>query len=87
VLVMAGVYFYFSSGHVPVATNSPEMPLERKFAAAALHAYLDQQPHPNPQVAADEPNFLAGAKVYKTSAPFATVCPASRRRWLPTACS
>ncbi len=64
-LVVAGVYFYFSSGHVPVATNSPEMPLERKFAAAALHAYLDQQPHPNPQVAADEPNFLAGAKVYK----------------------
>ena len=64
-LVVAGVYFYFTSGHVPVATNSPEMPLERKFAAAALHAYLDQQPHPNPQVAADEPNMLAGAKVYK----------------------
>ncbi|HYW65494.1 MAG TPA: cytochrome c [Candidatus Dormibacteraeota bacterium] len=64
-LVLAGVYFYFSSGRVPVATNAPEMPLERKFAATALHAYLDQQPHPNPQVAADEPNFLAGAKVYK----------------------
>ena len=64
-LVVAGVYFYFTSGHVPVATSSPEMPLERKFAAAALRAYLDQQPHPNPQVAVDEPNLLAGARVYK----------------------
>jgi len=64
-LVLAGIYFYFTSGHVPVATSAPEMPLERKFAAAALHAYLEQQPHQNPQVAADEPNLLAGAKVYK----------------------
>jgi thiosulfate dehydrogenase len=64
-LAFAGVYFYFSAGHAPVAVSSPEMPFERKFANMALHRYLDKLPHPNPQVAADEPNFLAAAKVYK----------------------
>ena len=63
--VFGGAYFYFSSGQVPVATSSPEMPLERKFAGMALHAYLDKLPHPNPPVPADEPNLLAGAKLYK----------------------
>jgi thiosulfate dehydrogenase len=65
VLVGVGGYFYFASGQVPVATSSPEMPFERKFAKLALHAYLDRLPHPNPPVPADETNFLAGAKVYK----------------------
>ena len=65
VLVGVGGYLYFVSGRVPVATNSPEMPFERKFAQLALHAYLDKLPHPNPPVPADEANLLAGAKVYK----------------------
>ncbi|HXA81790.1 MAG TPA: cytochrome c [Methylomirabilota bacterium] len=65
VLVFAGAYFYFSSGQAPVTTNSPEMPFERKVAKLALHAYLGKVPHANPPVAADEPNLLAGAKVYK----------------------
>jgi len=65
VLVFIGGYLYFASGQAPVATNSPEMPFERKFAKLALHAYLDKLPHPNPTVPADEPNLLAGAKVYK----------------------
>jgi mono/diheme cytochrome c family protein len=64
-LVFAGVYVYFSTGHAPVATTSPEMPFERKFAAMALESYLDKQPHTNPEVPADEANFLAGAKVYR----------------------
>jgi thiosulfate dehydrogenase len=65
VLLFLGAYFYFSTGHAPVATNSPEMPFERKFAGMALHAYLDKQPHVNSPVPADEPNLLAGAKLYK----------------------
>ena len=64
-LVAGGVYFYFSSGHAPVATSAPPMPLERKFAKMGLHAYLDKLPHPAPQVPADEANMVAGAKVYK----------------------
>lgn len=64
-LVGAGVYFYFSTGHAPVATAAPPMPFENKFAHMALDAYLDKLPHPAPQVPADETNFLAGAQVYK----------------------
>ncbi len=64
-LVAAGVYLYFSTGHAPVATTDPPMPFERKFAHMGLNAYLDKLPHPEPQVPADETNFLAGAQVYK----------------------
>jgi mono/diheme cytochrome c family protein len=65
ILVGVGAYFYFASGQAPVATNSPEMPFERKMAKLALHAYLGKVPHANPAVPADEANLLAGAKVYK----------------------
>jgi thiosulfate dehydrogenase len=64
-LLGCGVYYYFSSGHAPVATSAAPMPLERKFAKLGLHAYLDRLPHPQPAVAADETNLLTGAKVYK----------------------
>jgi mono/diheme cytochrome c family protein len=65
VLVGVGAYFYFASGQAPVATNSPEMPFERKMANLALHAYLGKVPHPNPAVPVDEENLLAGAKIYR----------------------
>jgi thiosulfate dehydrogenase len=64
-LVFIGAYSYFAGGHAPVATSAPEMPFERKFASMGLHAYLGKLPHPNPEVSADEANFLAGAKVYR----------------------
>jgi thiosulfate dehydrogenase len=66
ILLVAGVvYYYFSSGHAPVATSAPPMPMEKKLARTALHAYLDRLPHPEPQVPADEANLVSGAKVYK----------------------
>lgn len=64
-IVAGGVYFYFASGRAPVATAGPEMPLERRMARMALHAYLEKLPHPPPQVPADEKNLMEGAKVYK----------------------
>ncbi len=64
-LILGGVYYYFSSGRAPVATSAPAMPFEKRFARIGLHAYLDKLPHPEPQVPADEANLLAGAKVYK----------------------
>jgi mono/diheme cytochrome c family protein len=64
-LVAGGVYYYFSSGHAPVATSAPPIPFEKKLASVGLHAYLDKLPHPAPQVAADEANVMAGAKIYK----------------------
>jgi len=63
--VAAGVYFYFSTGRAPVAVTAPDMPFERTFAHMGLNAYLSKLPHPEPQVPADEKNFLEGAKVYK----------------------
>lgn len=65
VLVAAGVYLYFSTGHAPVAVTDPPMPFERKFANMGLNTYLAKLPHPEPQVPADESNFLAGAHTYK----------------------
>jgi mono/diheme cytochrome c family protein len=53
VLIAGGIYWYFSSGHAPVATAAPPMPFERTLAKIGLHAYLD------------EPNLLAGARVYR----------------------
>src|SRR6266699_2331498 len=64
-LILGGVYYYFSSGRAPVATSAPAMPFEKRFARIGLHAYLEKLPHPEPQVPADEANLLAGAKVYK----------------------
>jgi len=69
-LAFGGAYFYFSSGRAPVATNSPEIPLERKFADLARRAYLAKMPHNNSPVPADEPNLLAGAKLYKEHCAF-----------------
>ncbi len=64
-LVAGGVYFYFSSGHAPVATSAPPIPFEKTLARLGLHAYLDKLPHPQPPVPADEINLISGAKVYK----------------------
>jgi mono/diheme cytochrome c family protein len=64
-LIASGVYYYFSSGHAPVATSAPPMPMEKALASLGLHAYLDKLPHPQPQVPADETNLMAGAKIYK----------------------
>ena len=64
-LAGAAGYYYFSSGRAPVATASAPMPFERTLARMGLHGYLDRLPHPDPPVPADEPNLLAGARLYK----------------------
>jgi mono/diheme cytochrome c family protein len=63
-LVVLGLYFYFSTGRAPVATNAAEMPFEHRLAHMALDAYINKKPHPNSPMPADEATFLAGAKVY-----------------------
>jgi len=63
--LLGAVYWYVSSGRLPVAVGSPEMPFERRLARMGLHAYLEKLPHPEPQAPADERNLLAGAKVYR----------------------
>jgi thiosulfate dehydrogenase len=62
---VACVFFYFSAGLAPVATADPPMPFEKKLAHMALDAHIEKQHIPPSSVPADEPNFLAGASVYK----------------------
>jgi thiosulfate dehydrogenase len=64
-LVVGGVYLYFSSGQMPVATSAPPIFFEKKLAHMALNAHLAKLPHPDPPLPADEQNLLAGAQVYK----------------------
>lgn len=65
VLVFAGIHLYFATGQAPVATSAPPMPFERRYAHIALDAYLNKLAHPEAETPADEPNYLAGAEVYK----------------------
>ena len=65
VLVIVGVYLYFSSGSAPVAVTDPPIPFEGTFAHMALNAYLKKLPHPEPQVPENEASYMAGAEVYK----------------------
>jgi thiosulfate dehydrogenase len=65
ILVLGGIWFYFTTGHAPVAATDPPLPLEKRLANGALHARLEKQPHPEPGVPADEANYLAGAETYK----------------------
>jgi thiosulfate dehydrogenase len=62
--VAAVVYFYFASGMAPVATSAAAMPFEGRFAHMALHARMEKEMPGQAPVAADEPNLLAGARVY-----------------------
>lgn len=59
------VYFYFSSGIVPVATSAPPMPLERKLAHMALDARLDKEMPKSVPIPADEAAYTAGVQIYK----------------------
>jgi mono/diheme cytochrome c family protein len=65
VIVVGGVFYYFSSGKAPVAIADPSMPFEGKLANMALDAHIERQHIPPSPVPADETNFLAGAVVYK----------------------
>ena len=65
VILAGGVFYYFYSGMAPVATADPMMPFERRLAHMALNAHIEKQHIGQPTVPADEPNFLAGAAIYK----------------------
>lgn len=64
-LLIGGAYYYFASGMAPAAASDPPMPFEKKMASASLDAHIEKANLPSPPIAANEENFLAGAKVYK----------------------
>jgi thiosulfate dehydrogenase len=65
IIVPVSVYFYFQTGMAPVATTAPSMPFEKMFARMALHARMNKEVPKTVPIPADEPNFLAGAQLYK----------------------
>jgi thiosulfate dehydrogenase len=64
-VMIGGVYLYFSTGRAPVAVTDPPFPFEMKFAHMALDAHIEKQAPPQSPVAAEEKSFLSGAEVYK----------------------
>jgi mono/diheme cytochrome c family protein len=65
-LILAG-YIYVHNIGLPVAVKSKEMPFEHKIASLSINmALASERQLPSP-VPADEPNMLAGAKVYMSS--------------------
>ena len=65
ILVPLGVYIYFATGTAPVATAAPAMPFEKTLASSALHARIAKEMPKTVPVPADEPDFIAGASVYR----------------------
>jgi mono/diheme cytochrome c family protein len=77
--VVAG-YLFVVLGGMPVATKGPPLPFERFLASKAKHAAMDVEiGRPSP-VPADEPNLLAGARIYVSNC---AVCHGSVDRKAP----
>jgi len=64
-VVVIGVFLYFGLGAAPVATSAPAMPGESLLAGMALHARIAKDAPKQAPIPADEPNLLAGARVYR----------------------
>jgi thiosulfate dehydrogenase len=58
-------YWFVVSGHMPVATKGPPLPMEQFLARKAQHAAIDPEAGKPSPLPADEPNLLAGARVYQ----------------------
>jgi thiosulfate dehydrogenase len=65
ILIPICVYVYFVTGRAPVATAAPAMPFEEMLGKAALSARVAKEMPKSIPVPADEPNFAAGAQVYR----------------------
>ena len=60
-----GGYLFLASGLMPVATRGAPLPLERRLAQMALHAAIGHAEDQLSPLPADEPNLIAGAKIYQ----------------------
>jgi thiosulfate dehydrogenase len=63
-ILPAGAYYYFASGHAPVATDAPPMPFEKMIAGMSLRKAIQRGAPKTVPVQADETNLMAGAYVY-----------------------
>ncbi len=62
--LVLGVYIYFSSGMVPVATAAQAMPFEKKLAKMGLNAHVSKEAPTTVPIEAKEENLVAGAHIY-----------------------
>jgi mono/diheme cytochrome c family protein len=65
ILVPFFVFLYFTSGSAPVATTDSDMPFETFLAHKALNARIKKEMPKNVPIPATEPNYVAGADLYK----------------------
>ena len=80
-LLAGGAYYYFASGMAPAATADAPMPFEKQMANMALDAHIKKASVEQPAVPADEPNFIAGANVYKAECSVCHGTPARRSEY------
>lgn len=64
-LPLLAAYLFVRLGGMPVATKGAPLPLEKSLARMALHVAMDPEAGKPSPLAADEPNLLAGARVYQ----------------------
>ena len=64
-VVPFGAYLYFTGGSAPVATTDSDMPFETFLAHKALNARIAKDMPKNVPIQPSEPNYLAGAELYK----------------------
>lgn len=64
-LPLVAAFLFVRLGGMPVATKGKPLPLEIKLARLALHAAMDPEVDKPSPLPADEPNLLAGARVYQ----------------------
>ncbi len=67
VAVLVGEYLFMTQGGMPVATRGNPLPLEQFMANRALHVAMARSVNDPSPLPADEPNLLAGAKVYQNN--------------------
>jgi thiosulfate dehydrogenase len=65
ILIPLMVFLYVTSGSAPVATTDSDIPFETYFAHKALHVRLDKDMPKSVPITATEPNYVAGADLYK----------------------
>jgi mono/diheme cytochrome c family protein len=66
VAVLAAELLFLTQGGMPVAArNGKPLPLERFLASRALHVAMAKEAGRPAPVRADEPNLMAGARVYR----------------------
>ncbi|BDG02948.1 c-type cytochrome [Anaeromyxobacter oryzae] len=67
-LALAGEYLFLTKGGMPVAArNGQPLPLEQYLTSRALRVAMARDAGRPSPISADEPNLLAGARVYRAN--------------------